>query len=105
MLCCAILFICSHSVLFLAVQRFLLSVAGDKVRDDRKAPENADEEKGPEESEEEDAGIELQDAQMQTDDLPRVETHEKQGDKAEMRASPPTANVLSSKPHKSAFVY
>jgi hypothetical protein len=94
-LCCAIL----------VVQRFLLSAAGDRIRDDRKDPENADEEKRPEQSEEEEAGIELQDAQMQTDDLPRVETHEKQGDKAEMRAFPPTAHVLFIQAPYERFVY
>lgn len=79
--CCAVPFISpAHTLLFFVVQRFLLSAAGDRIRDHRKDPENPDEEKRPEEREDEDAGIELEDAQMQTDDLPRVETHEKQGD-------------------------
>jgi hypothetical protein len=102
---CAVFFIRAHSAWFLVVQRFLLSAAGDRdrIRDDRKDPENADE--VPEEREEEEKVIELEDAQMQTDDLPRVETHEKQGD-TQPRCEPwPPRMYFSCKPHESAFFY
>jgi hypothetical protein len=42
---------------------------------------------------------------MQTDDLPRVETHEKQGD-TQPRCEPwPPRMYFSCKPHESAFFY
>jgi len=64
-------------------RRLLLVAAGDKIRDYQKTSEHASEGNAPgqheEEEEEEVVVVEQSDAEVQTDDLPRSETCDKQG--------------------------